>query len=301
MKISIVTPSFNSALYIRETLQSVVSQQGDFTIEYFVVDNCSTDGTKEIIEDFQRTLANDSFPLGCNSVELNFISENDQGMYDAINKGLSKATGDVFAWINSDDIYLPGAFNTILKVFTKYPEFQWIKGITSYISSNSVIYQAGDCFLYSQEWISKGIYGRAHYFIQQDSVFWRRTLWNEVSAINHSLKLAGDYYLWVAFSKHAPLVSVKAYLSCFRSVEAQLSSNIAKYQKEMDEICPPNSKLEKLVRRFIENERKLPIRMRPFIYRILFGEQIYRAVIIDSNDVIQYLEGDYYSVSYKLL
>ena len=184
MKISIVTPSFNSARYIRETIQSVLSQQGDFSVEYLIIDNCSTDETREIVEEFQRYLAGNGFPLGCNNIELIFISEPDDGMYDAINKGFEKASGDIHAWLNSDDIYLPGAFATITKVFSLYENIHWVKGITSYISENTTsIWRAGQCFLYAQSCIRKGIYGRDHYFIQQDSVFWRAHMWNRAGAL----------------------------------------------------------------------------------------------------------------------
>ena len=142
VKISIVTPSFNSARHIRETIQSVITQCGDFSIEYFVVDNCSTDGTKEIVEEYQHSLEKGRFQLGCNGVDLNFVSEEDKGMYDAVNKGFANANGDVFAWINADDIYLPGAFAMIAKVFDSYDDIHWVKGITSYITDKTFIRQA---------------------------------------------------------------------------------------------------------------------------------------------------------------
>lgn len=301
VKFSIVTPAFNSEKFIGETIESVISQAGNFSIEYLIMDGGSTDGTREIVQRYQKLLMGNLYPIQCDEVVIYWHSEKDGGMYEAINKGFKKAGGDIHAWINSDDIYLPGAFNTIASVFKKYPGTEWLKGITSYVSSNTAIYRAGRCNLYLQEWIAKGIYGRCHYFIQQDSVFWRKSLWVKVSEIAPSLKLAGDYYLWIAFAKHAPLVTVKVYLSCFRKVEAQLSGNFQKYQNEMDKVCPPQDKLEILIKRYFAYERIMPSWMRPLVYRALFGKHIYRAISVSSCDEYLLLEGDYYSVSDRLL
>lgn len=308
LRFSIVTPTHNSERFIGETIESVISQVGNFSIEYLIMDGDSTDGTYEIVRRYQKLLLENAYPILCHDVVIHWYSEKDGGMYDAINKGFKNITGDICAYINSDDIYLPGAFNTMAAVFTKYPRIEWLKGISSFMNSHSTIFSVDNCHLYAQEWIAKGVYGRWLYFINQESVFWRRSLWEKVSGIEHSLKLAGDYYLWVIFSKYAPLVSVKAYVSCFRVVEGQLSSNISEYRKEMDRVCPPDSRLkmtirlEMLIRRISNIKWRLPGWMHPYFYRTLtlMDKQKYSAVVIHKNDDIQLYEGDYYSVSNKL-
>ena len=95
-------------------------------------------------------------------------------MYDAINKGFKIATGDIFAWINHDDKYAPGAFEIILKTFEKFPKIKWLKGITSYINTDNKITNSGLCLVYNKEWLKMGIYGRNAYFVHQDSVFWKK-------------------------------------------------------------------------------------------------------------------------------
>lgn len=296
MKISIVTPSFNSARYIRETIQSVISQHGDFAIEYFVVDSCSTDGTREIVEEFQRLLGTGSYPLGCNGIELNFISEPDKGMYDAINKGFEKATGDIFAWLNSDDIYLPGALGTIAKVFNNFEDVHWVKGSTSYITEETSIWEVGNCLLYTQDWIKVGVYGRDHYFIQQDSVFWRAWLWKKCGGIDANFKLSGDYYLWVKFAEWAPLISVRSLVSCFRSVKGQLSQDFAAYIREVKKISRGNDILSIKVRLFSLSEKRLPSFMRPYIFRLIFGRPPFSVVLINADGKLEKIVGEYYKI-----
>lgn len=295
-KISIVTPSFNSAKYIKETIQSVISQSGNFTIEYFVIDNCSTDHTKIIVEEFQILLNDGHFPLGCHGIDFYFISENDNGMYDAINKGFEKATGDIFAWLNADDIYLPGALATITEVFQTYQDVHWVKGITSYITESSSIWQAGKPLLYTQDWVEAGIYGRDHYFIQQDSVFWRAWLWKKCGSMDTHYKRAGDYCLWIRFAQYSKLVSIRAWVSCFRKVEGQISQDHLEYMKEVRSFSPGKVILSRKVRLFLLYEKWLPQVIRPTIFRLLFGKLQFLIVTIGSDNELKKVEGEYYDI-----
>lgn len=296
MKFSIVTPSFNSARYIREAIHSIISQRGDFAIEYFIVDNCSTDGTQKIVEEFKERLKTGSLPLGCQHVELNFVTERDEGMYDAINKGFKMATGDIFAWLNADDVYLPGALGTVAKVFANNGDIHWLKGITSYITEETLIWETGSCLLYTQEWIKAGIYGRDHYFIQQDSVFWRAWLWKKCGGIDARFKRAGDYYLWVKFSESAPLITVNSLLSCFRSVKGQLSEDIRAYRNEIKSFSAGEDALRNKVRLYFRFEKRLPLWIRPHIFRLVFGRPEFSVVLIDAKGEMVRITGQYYKV-----
>jgi len=257
MKFSIITPVYNGEKYLEETIKSVLSQEGDFEIEYIICDGNSSDGTLDIIEKYNNLLKERLRLVKCNGVKLKWTSEKDEGMYDAINKGFKIATGDVYAYINSDDLYLPGAFSVVAKAFNKFPEIQWLKGITNYLDKNSITPEPGTCFLYNQAWIKKGIYGRYAYFIQQDSVFWRSNLWKKAGPIDSSLRMAGDYYLWVKFSNLAPLWSINRKVSCFRKTDGQLSKNMTLYRNEQMIICPINKKNDFIIRLFFGLKNKL--------------------------------------------
>ena len=116
-KISIVTPSFNQAAFLEETIRSVLDQDYQ-PLEYLIIDGGSTDGSVDIIKRFQDRLTY-------------WVSEKDRGQVHAINKGLARVTGDIVAFINSDDVYLPGTFAAVAEFFEKHPDTNWICGDTS--------------------------------------------------------------------------------------------------------------------------------------------------------------------------
>jgi len=109
MKISVITPTFNSAKTIEKTIVSVISQKSACSLEYIIIDGGSTDETRAIIEKYQA------------QIDV-FISERDAGPYDAMNKGICQATGDIIGIINSDDWYNAGAIDTVANEFMSNPE-----------------------------------------------------------------------------------------------------------------------------------------------------------------------------------
>jgi len=291
MKFSIVTPTFNSERFLSETIESVIKQKGDFSIEYNVVDNCSNDHTASIVKQYQQAIETGEFQYQCNDIQLYFIQEPDAGMYDAICKGFSRATGDVFAWINSDDIYLEGAFDNVSKVFFQYPEVQWLKGTTSYIDENSETTSQGRCFLYAQNWIRKGVYGPVLYFIQQDSVFWRSALWESGHDEISKYSLSGDYILWREFAKCEPLYTLNVFLSCFRKVTGQKSENIQAYWAELEQNKNIDCRLMKLLKTYFRIEAKLPVPFVPFFRKLFFGKQMYQLILIGGDGLPKLYKG----------
>ncbi|KKU82058.1 MAG: Glycosyl transferase family 2 [Parcubacteria group bacterium GW2011_GWA1_47_8] len=287
MKFSIITPVYNGEKYIAETIESILSQEGDFEIEYIIMDGASTDKTIEIIKSYEERLNTGWYKIRCKKITLKWYSQKDSGMYAAINKGFSLATGDTYAWLNSDDTYAPNALDHVAKTFTTFPDIKWLTGTNILIDESSRVLKTNPCYLYNQEWIRLGIYGRNAYFIHQESVFWRSELWNTSGGIDEKFKLVGDYYLWTEFSKHTPLWSLNTPLGCFRKRKNQLSEDTDGYRKEqLVAISTPQNFLTLRIRIFFWLKSKLPTFFEQplhLLYRILFPARNRYYINIEKN------------------
>ena len=197
-RISIVTPSFNQAAYVEETIKSVLGQ-GYGNLEYIVIDGASTDGSAGIIEKYRPQLAY-------------FVSEPDTGHGNALNKGFRQSTGEIMAWINSDDMYVPWAFKTVSDIFEAHPEVNWLVGTPTHWNDKGAMIPAGRIFKNALDYLSGN-----YQWIQQESVFWRRSLWEKAGGyIDESYKLMVDGELWTRFFRHEPLWHAQCVLSGFR-------------------------------------------------------------------------------------
>jgi len=185
--ISIVTPSFNQAKFLRRTIESVLNQ--DYPrIEYIIMDGGSTDGSREVIQSYQDRLAHwESIP--------------DKGQTDAINKGFAQATGKYLAWLNSDDIYQPGAFTEAIAFLETHPEVGLVYGDCTFIDAQDRLIGH---FPAAQTDLRKLRRGYVH--IPQQASFFRRDLWERVGPLDPSFYFAMDYDLWVRLAREAALV-----------------------------------------------------------------------------------------------
>ncbi len=193
--------------------------------EHIIVDGGSMDGTLEILKKYEGT-----YPM-------KWISGPDEGMYDAINKGFKLAGGSVCAWLNSDDFYFPWTLQTVAYVFQKR-DIQWLSGIpsnTQRLMSTEITYLLPNLpTVYHSPMIARGMYdGRKMYFVQQESCFWRKELWDAVGGVDKKYKLAGDYFLWRKFAKKARLYTVNCSLASFRVHSGQKSGERKKYDEEV--------------------------------------------------------------------
>ncbi len=229
-KISIVTPSFNQGAFLSETLRSVLDQNYP-NLEYVVVDGGSTDNSVDIIEQHAVRLAW-------------WVSEKDAGQYDAINKGFARMSGDVMAWINSDDKYLPWTFSLVAEIFANRPEVQWLTSCyplywdsagqvvncLHYDGFNRKAFLRG-AYMSDMPWWTRG-------WIMQEATFWRRSLWERAGGrIDTSLSIAADFELWARFYQHAELFGVGVPLAGFRVHKTQkTASQMETYRREAEEI-----------------------------------------------------------------
>jgi len=239
LQISIITPCKNSDSFIKETIESIIFQSGAFDIQYLIIDGGSTDKTIEIIEHYQKLIESELFIPNCNSISIKLISEQDNGLYDAVAKGFELATGDVIGIINSDDIYYPGAFSAVSSVFTAQNLFsvKWISGISNLINQRAENIINITPFHYSKDMIIKGGYGRYLPWIQQESVFFREELLQLID-INkfRQYKLAGDFYLWHEYAKEEQLYILHSVLTGFRKHDNNLSNDLDQYFDEFNTI-----------------------------------------------------------------
>ncbi len=184
--VSIVTPSFNQVPYLEETVCSVLEQDYPF-IEYMIVDGGSTDGSVNIIKKYEDKLAW-------------WVSEVDKGQTDAINKGFGRATGQILAWINSDDTYEPGAVSAAVKYLQEHPEVGMVYADCNFIDEQDrVIGQ----FSATQTDYKRLRQGYVH--IPQQTVFFRAQLWPVVGPLDPSFYFAMDYDLWVQIASRAEI------------------------------------------------------------------------------------------------
>ena len=231
-KFSIITPCLNAEKYIEETFSSVVNQSAILSkraeLEYIVCDGKSNDKTLNIIQKYKN-----------NSVKV--ISESDTGIYSALSKGLKLASGDIFAYINAGDYYNKYAFDIVLDIFERQ-NVNWLTGYNFQYNEKSYVINVFLPPLYRQRFFTCGFYATKFPCVQQESTFWSSSL---NSMIDYSylsnLKYAGDFFLWLQFSKKCNLKIVQAYLGGFKIHKGQLSSNSEAYLNEVSNmVAKPN-------------------------------------------------------------
>jgi glycosyltransferase involved in cell wall biosynthesis len=193
--VSIITPSYNQGKFIEETIRSVLSQDYP-NIEYIVVDGGSTDNTLEILKKYEG--------------RLRWISEKDRGQSDAINKGFGMAKGEILAWLNSDDTYLPGAITKVVDFLDAHPRTRVVYGRSYYtdIEGKAI----GEYPVGPFDYRRLAVFN----FISQPSVFFRRSAWNAVKWIDESLNYTMDYDLWIRMAKGGGFDYIEDFLSTYR-------------------------------------------------------------------------------------
>ena len=173
LKISIVTPSFNQGTFLEKTIQSVLSQDYP-NLEYIIIDGGSTDKSVEIIKKYAERLSY-------------WVSEPDAGQSDAINKGFRKASGDICAWINSDDVYYPGVLTIIAASFEEHPSVDLLYGYHNDVNEKDEVIRKGMYFPFYKHAFKVG------FAICQPTSFWKRKVWDICGPLDTNLHYCMDY------------------------------------------------------------------------------------------------------------
>lgn len=195
--VTVVTPSLNQSEFIRATIESVLAQ--DYPrLEYIVIDGGSTDATPAIVREY--------------SSRLTFPSEPDRGQSHAVNKGFRLAKGSVLAWLNSDDLYLPGAISAAVKGLDAHPDAAAVYG------EGYLIDRAGNRKCRFPATAPFHLWTLIHLsdYILQQTVFFRRRIIEEIGYLDEDLHYAMDWDLLIRIGKRYPLQYLDQYLACLR-------------------------------------------------------------------------------------
>jgi len=247
-KISIVTPSYNQAQFLEKTILSVLNQNYP-NLEYIIIDGGSTDGSLEVIKKYEKHLTY-------------WVSEKDKGQADAINKGFQKSSGEILAWLNADDLYLPNTLLKIKEAFQKHRETQFIYGHSALVDKKDNIIRI--CYTVPQTYHSY-IYDRGGN-IFQGTVFWKKDIFYKHGGIDSKLYFAMEYKLFDNFFKHERGIFLNDILAAYRIHKEAKSSTVDKelVEKEFNNIRDIKANI---ILRFFYRARR-------WIYCIYYGNLI---------------------------
>lgn|SRR5574341_171670 len=197
-KISIVTPSYNQAEFLERTILSVLNQNYP-NLEYIIIDGCSTDGSVEIIKKYEKYLTY------C-------VSEKDSGTVEALTKGFAKATGAILAWLNSDDLYLPDALNTVAVSFSREPHIDVVYGNMYRIDPKDRIIVE-----HRQTPFLRLGYLYGGFDLLQPGTFWQKDVFLKCGGMDSTCSFSFDTHLFFRFvSQGAKFKFVRNFVACFR-------------------------------------------------------------------------------------
>ncbi len=277
-KISIITPNFNQAGYIEETILSVIGQNYP-KLEYIIIDGGSTDGSVDIIKKYEKQITY-------------WVSEPDAGLYYALQKGFDKATGEILGWINSDDKLHPNALHVVGELFDSFENVNWITGCPSGFDEKGYTVALGEV----KRWSKYDFYLYDYKWIQQESTFWRRSLWDKAGRfLNKEIKYAADFELWLRFFRYDKLFTVRTILGGFRFRSSSQMSVIHsdKYQEEANglidkEILTLSKELKKHLLKYKLLLSVIKYLKRIRIFMVLFSVTYINNKMSDAPELIEF-------------
>jgi len=275
-RISLVTAVRNSAKYIEDTIQSVLVQNYP-NLEYFIVDGGSTDGTLDIIRKYEKQFTG-------------WISEPDNGMYDALNKGFARTSGEIMGWISATDRLQLGGLKIVGSVFRDLPSVEWITGRPTILNEEGMaVYLDGQ-----PRWSRIRFLAGANWTIQQESTYWRRSLWERAgSHVDASQRNGADFELWLRFFRYAQIYPVNGLIGAFRRHDDSLFlCNMEACHKLVDRYIEaeldsaPYGKWLRLLRRVGARMQSNPLLSK--IWKRQFMDRLYHRTGRDWPPIIEY-------------
>ena len=271
--VSVVTPSYNQGRFIRETIDSVLGQDYP-NIEYWVIDGGSTDETVSVLSEYEH------------DPRFHWISEPDQGQSDAINKGWSRCRGDILAWLNSDDLLLPGAITAQVAFLQSHPDVDIVYSNAQAIDTCG--HQIGA--IWSRPFAQQELLRRC--FISQPTVFLRRSAICRNGPVDGSFHYTMDYDYWLRASLHSCFAYNPATIAAFRFHDTS---------KTVAAVMRFNPESERAIERFFAQD-SVPVALRQQ-YNQVYADLMLRlsvncAIANDTANALRYLRR---SFSYRLI
>jgi glycosyltransferase involved in cell wall biosynthesis len=226
-RITVITPSFNQAAYLEETISSVLDQ-GYPNLEYIIIDGGSTDGSVEIIRKFEDRIAY-------------WVSERDRGQAHAINKGIQRATGDIIAYLNSDDYYLEGSLARVAEHFSRHPDVDLIHGRCRIVDERGVKIgeRKGSIARYDEILDLWDVWWKERNFVQPE-VFWTKRIADKIGNFREDLFWVMDYDYWLRILRaRCGVGSIDAELAAFRLQPNQKSRQPERTAEELLQVVRP--------------------------------------------------------------
>lgn len=273
-RISIITPSFNQGHFIEETIRSVLLQNYP-NLEYIIIDGGSTDSTVEIIKQYESQITY-------------WTSEPDRGQTHAINKGIARATGDILAYLNSDDYYLPGTLFRVAEYFCQFPQTDLLHGRCRYVNEQGekIGEQFGNIQSFEEIVDLWGVWWQRRQFVQPE-VFWSRRIADQIGQFREDLHYVMDYEYWCRILQADGVVGrLDSEFTCFRFTALQKSSHSEAVAEE----------LLTVVQRWLWSyQTALPLQDRlrlqgQWLYQAVLMKQIERSVQNGDSQLIRWIK-----------
>ena len=239
-RITIVTPSFNQAEFLWETIESIIAQNYP-NLEYVIVDGGSTDKSVEVIRKYEDRIDW-------------WVSEQDRGQTEAINKGFCRATGELLCWVNADDLLLPGCLQEIASCYLNQMKPDILHGNCVYINSTGTITRMIRVPRQTQFFANRGVWSTP-----QPAVFYRTDLLKRVGYLDPQYRLSMDVDLWMKMTKAGAKVGyIPQYLGAFRWHETSKTTGAIRLKKHRNEENPETKKiLDAALPKVPESQRQL--------------------------------------------